>query len=335
MKRQLLVLLLIVLVVFPLRAQDDPRLRVIATTTIIADLAANVGGDLVAISALVPPNTDVHAFEARPSDLVALSDADLLLVNGAGLETFLSNIISNLPDVEIVIAGRGVPVLPQRADATNDPAHHPIGQLGIEVRCELEATHEDETAAADHTEHHEDRICDPHIWGNPQNVMQMVANIAAAFAANDPKNAQIYQDNAAAYQQELQRLDEELMQLFASLSPQQRVLVTNHEFLAYVAARYDLQIIGTVIPGASTLAEPSAQALAALVERIEATGVRAIFAEVSETGALADVVAAEVGDDIQVITLFSEALSEADGPAATYLDYMRFNARAIVDALSA
>ena len=164
-------------------------------------------------------------------------------------------------------------------------------------------------------------------------MLLVVDNIAAAFTAIDPTNAAIYAANAAAYQDELRALDAEINALFANIAPEQRIIVTNHDFLAYFAAHYDIAIIGTVIPGVSTLAEPSPRDLANLVQVIRETGARVIVAEVSDDNRLAAGVAAEVGTDVQVITIYSEALSAADGAAATYLDYLRYNAEVIATAL--
>ncbi len=126
--------------------------------------------------------------------------------------------------------------------------------------------------------------------------------------------------------------DAEVEALLAEIPEENRVIVTNHEFLAYFAKRYGFEIVGVVIPGGTTLAEPAPQDVAELIETIEHEGVRAIFVEVSDAGRLAQVIAGDAGS-VQVVTLYSDSLSSADGPAATYLDYMRHNAAAIAAAL--
>lgn len=322
-------------------AQD--RLNVLATTTIIADVARSIGGDLVDVDALVPPNADVHAFEPAPTDAARLAAADVVLVSGAGLEAFLGSLLRNAAGPEPVIVSHGVPVLAfgaHEGDHTNadssesaqDNAHtrpEMIGLLGVDADCE-ENDHEDGEAEAEH----EHSACDPHVWTDPTNVMIWADNIAAAFAAADPANAEVYTANAAAYKAQLAALDAEIMALVETLPEERRVLVTNHEFMGYFAAHYGFELVGVVISGGSTLSEPDPRSLAALSEVIHAEGVPAIFAEISANPQLAEVVASETGAAV-VTTIYSDSLSEADGPASTYLEYLRYNAEVIVSALSA
>lgn len=168
---------------------------------------------------------------------------------------------------------------------------------------------------------------------DPNNVKLWALNIAAAFSAVDPANAATYTANAAAYIEELDALETEIAAMIETLPHENRVLVTNHDFLAYFAAAYDFEIVGTVIPGVTTVAEVDPRTLADLIEVVRAENVNAIFGEVSAQSNLAETVAAEVDRDIQVVTLFSESLSGPDGPASTYIAYMRYNVSAIVEAL--
>jgi ABC-type Zn uptake system ZnuABC Zn-binding protein ZnuA len=313
---------------------QTPPLNVIATTTLIADVAVHVGGDLVEVTALVPPDADTHSFNPNPRDVALVSEAQVVLVNGANLEATLLDVIENAATVELTIVSQGVDVLAfgnEHAHEDEEDAEHEehgmietIGKLGVDAECDAEESHDDD---------HQHGGCDPHFWGNPQNVMVWAENIAEVFAAADPDNAEVYRANAAAYQVELTALDAEIESLLSAIPDDARILVTNHEFLGYFAARYDFEVVGTVIPGGSTLAEPAPQAVAALIETIKHEGVQAIFVEVSDVSALANVIAGDTGD-VAIVTLYSESLSAADGPAATYLDYMRYNAGAIADALS-
>lgn len=311
-------------------AQSEP-LRVVATTTIIADVARNVGGDRVDVAALIPHDSDVHAFQPTPADATLVAEADVLLVNGAGLEAFLGGLIENTGGVEPVVVSNGVEIL-AFGDHEGEEAHageEHVGVLGVNAECALEEEREDET----HAEEHAHGDCDPHVWTDPNNVKIWAANIAQAFAAADPANAEIYAANAEAYIEQLTALDTEVREMLAQIPQDRRILVTNHEFIGYFAHAYGFEVVGTVIPGGSTLSEPEPQALAQLVELIEAEGVPAIFAEVSATDQLAAVVAQETGINV-VTTLYSDSLSDEDGPASTYLDYVRYNARTIAEALS-
>jgi ABC-type Zn uptake system ZnuABC Zn-binding protein ZnuA len=168
---------------------------------------------------------------------------------------------------------------------------------------------------------------------NPRNVITWTNNIAAALSAADPANDEAYRANADAYIAQLEALDAEITALVAEVPEASRVLVTNHEFMAYFASAYGFEVIGTVLPAATTDAEPDPQQLTDLIAEVQEEGVTAIFAEVSANQQLAEVVAQEAG--IAVVTpLYSESLSELDGPAATYITFMRHNAQVIVNALT-
>lgn len=318
MKRHVFSLICLLIAIGSSNAQTE-RLQVLTSNSIIADIAQNVGGDLVEVTSLIPPNSDSHAFELRASDLVRLSTVDVLLINGAGYESFLSSVLADT-SISAYVVGLGVPILGFGSDSV-------IGNLGQDLDCDSHEHHEDEA-----TEEALDVACDPHYWLNPQNALLMVDNIAALFVELDPANATVYQANAEAYQAEIQAIDSELAALFAALTPEARVIVTNHEFLAYFANRYDLTILGNVLPSVSSLAEVSPRELAALSEQIRQTQVKAIFTEVSSSNRLAESLAHDLG--LRVIPLYSESLSAPDGGASTYLDYLRYNAQAIASGLA-
>jgi zinc/manganese transport system substrate-binding protein len=292
----------------------EPVLHVVTTTTIIADVARSIGGDLVEVTSIIPLGADDHSYTPSSREVAQVADADIVLMNGLFLEESLIDILE--ANAEPVIISFGVTVL----DADGEI----VGVLGEDADCE----------PGEHEEEHEHGRCDPHVWMNPANVMIWAENIRAAFAGADPANADTYAANAEAYIEELENLDAELTELVSELPEEQRILVTNHEFLGYFAAAYDFEVIGTVIPGISTIAEVDPRSVAQLVERIRETGVPAIFAETSLNSDLAETVAAEVGREVAVVSLYSASLSDEDGPASTYIDYMRYNVTAIVEALS-
>lgn len=324
-------------------AQTAPRLHVVATTTLITDVARNVGGDLVDVTAIIPAGADTHTYNPTPRDVAGIASADVVLVNGAALEESLLDILLSAAAVEPVVVSAGAPVLAGHAheDDHEEDDHASgyavIGILGDSAECEVETLIEDDTADDAQDAHaddgHDHAGCDPHFWTDPANVMLWTVNIAAAFAAADPGNAAVYEANAAAYSAQLEALDAEIRALAETIPAEDRVIVTNHEFLAYFAYAYGFEVVGTVIPSVSTLAEANPQTIIALVEAIRAAGVRAIFVEISAPQALAQAVAAETGFDVQVVTLYSDSLSAEDGPAATYIDYLRHNATTIIAAL--
>jgi ABC-type Zn uptake system ZnuABC Zn-binding protein ZnuA len=275
--------------------------NVLAVETFLADIAQNVAGDHFIVNSLVPLGSDPHAFEPTPQDVAAMSDADLILINGRGFEEWLDPILTSLPaDAHIVECSAG-------------------------LTARTPGTGETDLLDPDHTQG------DPHFWLDPLNVIQYVNNIRDAFISMDPQNQSEYRANASAYIQQLNDLNDWIVTQIAQIPPEDRYLVTNHESLGYYADRYGFQIVGAVIPSVSTGASPSAQQLAALVERIQATGVRGIFLETGSNPQLADQIAAETG--LSVTDLFTHSLSTPDGPAPTYIAMMQYNTTAIVNAL--
>lgn len=278
------------------------RLQVLATTTILGDVVKNVAGEAADVRTLLPVNADPHGFQPTPADVVLISQADLVFVNGLGLEELLLPLLAGaLPAHKIVAVSEGI---------------EPI------VAHAAEDAHE-EAAEHDHAEG-----IDPHTWTDPTHVILWTQVIAAALAAADPAQAERYQANARAYEQTLRDLDAWVQEQVAQVPPAQRLLVSEHAVFAYFARRYGFTQVGTVIPGFSALAEPSAQDLAAVEDAIRQVGVRAIFVGNTVNPRLAERVAADTG--IRVIPVYSGSLSAADGPASTYVAYIRYNTHAFV-----
>jgi manganese/iron transport system substrate-binding protein len=179
--------------------------------------------------------------------------------------------------------------------------------------------------------HHHDQE-DPHFWLDPLLVVKYAQNIRDGLAEADPPHATSYAANAQTYIESLVALDGWIKQQVAEIPASQRLLVTNHESFGYFADRYGFRVVGTIMPSVSEVGSPSAEQLKRLIQTIRQTGARAIFLETGANTQLADQVAAETG--VKVVTgLYTHSLSEPDGPAPTYIDMMRFNTRAIVEAL--
>lgn len=302
-------------------AAETGKLQVVATTGIVGDVVAQVGGEHIAVSVLIPAEADPHSFEPTPQDAAALASADVVVANGFGLEESLQALLDAQGD-KVVYASEGIHALEfdEHDHHDEDYDHEHEDEEGHEHEHEEEAGHD-----------HEHEGLDPHAWMNPQNVKVWADNVAAALSAADPAHAASYQANAEAYKAELDALDSWAAEQLAGIDHERRVLVTDHETLGYFAARYDFEVIGALIPSLSTLSEPSAGELAALQTAIADHEVDVIFIGFSITPGLAQSVAADTG--VQLVTLYTEALSAADGPAASYLDMMRYNVSAIAQAL--
>ncbi len=186
----------------------------------------------------------------------------------------------------------------------------------------------------DHEEHaHEEGACDPHVWMDPHNIIYWSLMVRDVLSELDPGHAADYAAAAEDYIGQLIALEEEfILPLLETLPVEKRILITSHDSLGYLAASFDFVIIGTVIPGASTQVEPSASDVSALIDLVKETGVAAIFGETIVNTAVLETIAAETGAELAVI--YTGTLS-VDGPASTYLDYIRYNLGTIVNALGA
>jgi ABC-type Zn uptake system ZnuABC Zn-binding protein ZnuA len=295
-------------------------LRVVATTNLIADVVAQVGGDHIESTGLIPVGADPHSFEPRPRDLITLNQADVIFINGLGLEEGIEPILESLD-------GNGIVVAVNEGVETRAMSEH--GEEGAHDHSDDD--HSDDAGEADLHAAHEHAEGDPHTWFSVRAVMQWVANVEQTLSALDPAHAADYAANAAAYQAELLALDQELQAMAEVLPPERRKLVTDHESIGYLADAYGFEVIGTIIPSLSTLASPSAAQLAALQDQIEAEGVPAIFVGTTVSPNLAEQLATDAS--VVVAELYTGSLSAADGSAPTYLDFMRHNMSVITDAL--
>jgi ABC-type Zn uptake system ZnuABC Zn-binding protein ZnuA len=281
-------------------AADQP-LQVVAVETFLADIVQNVAGDRLKVGVLMPLGADPHSFEPTPQDVARVAKSDVLVVNGAGFEEFLSPLLQNAGGKRLVIeASAG---LIQRTPDVDEGASRGV-------------THEG----------------DPHFWLNPINVIRYVENIRDGLIQADPAGKDIYTRNAEAYIAQLIDLDSWITAQVAQIPVEKRLLVTNHESFGYFADRYGFRVIGAIIPSVSTSSSPSAKQLAALIDQIKASGVPAIFLETGSNPQLAQQIAGETG--VRVVSdLYTHSVSAADGPAPTYIELMRYNAKQVVEAL--
>ena len=300
--------------------QEDPAqtgaLRVMATSTFLADIAQNVAGDRFTVESLAPRDTDLHAFEPTPRDVATVSESDLLILNGGGLEETLEDTLRTAAaDTAFVEAAEGI-----------TPREPQVGEPLHEHHDESEETHEGEEAR----EHADE--ADPHFWLDPTLVKTYVENIRDAFIAADPEGEAEYTANAAAYAAELDELDAWIEGEVATLPQEDRLLVMNHVSHGYFADRYGFRIVGAVIPSVATGESPTAKQLSELTKTVRTEGVRAIFVDLGENPQLADQIAAETGI-VVVDDLRPHSLSAPDGEASTYIDMMKHDTQQIVNAL--
>lgn len=284
----------------PSTAESDPQ--VLASTSILADIAQNVAGERIRVASLLPVGVDPHAYEAIPADVVKISESNVLILNGMEYEHFIESLLENADGERLVV----------------------VASTGMQPRQTEE--HADE--AEPESEH---EAGDPHMWLDPNLVMTYVENIRDGLVEADPEGAEAYKANADAYIAQLEDLDDSITDQVAQVPVERRILVTNHEALGYFADRYGFRVVGTVNPSLSSEAATSAKGMAAVIDQIRATNAPAIFLGEVENPALADQIAAETGITV-VGDLYLESLTDGP-PAATYIDMMKYNVSKIVEVL--
>lgn len=284
--------------------------RVLAVESFLADITQHVAGDRLVVETLMPLGLDPHAYEPAPQDVARVAAAGVLIVNGAGFEEWLAELLDNAGGERRVIeASAGL--TPRTPGADEAAAHEG----------------EEEAANADHG-----HAVDPHFWLDPTLAVRYVENIRDGLSAADPEGSETYAANAAAYIAQLNELDAAIRAEIEQIPAPRRLLVTNHESLGYYADRYGLRIVGAVVPSSSSSASPSAQQLAQLADLIRSSGAPAIFLETGSNPELAEQLHDETG--IVVVTgLYTHSLTPAGGEAPSYVEMMRRNTQKIVDAL--
>jgi zinc/manganese transport system substrate-binding protein len=284
-------------------------LSIVATTTILGSVAGEIatcaGGS---VTTLMPIGADPHDFTPSSAQVAEIVGADVVIANGLGLEEGLADALSSA-------AADGAEVI--EVAGVVDPIEFGAGGH----------SHEDDDHADEGEEH---GSLDPHIWFDMNRMADAAVIIGDDLAElGGPAYAKCGQQVAT----QIRAAESEVAELLASVPADRRILVTDHEALGYLADAYGYEVAGVVIPGGSTLAEPSSAELRELVETIQAEGVPAIFANTADPTALADAVAAEAGENVEVVVLYVGSLGEAGSGADTYISMMLTDARLIADAL--
>lgn len=277
-------------------AQDD-RLQIAVSTPLLADIVRNVAGDAAEVFSVIPDNADPHTWEAAPQDLVRVSDADSFVSIGAHLEPFVES-----GGWRRAVIDAGVPQLVV--------ADH-VALIEVDK-------------VIDHGDHvHDLREGDPHIWLDPNKVIEALPAIAGHLAEIDPGNAAAYRANAEAYAAALRQLDAELEASFRAIPAERRTLVVFHDAYTYFAARYGFEVVGVVLKNPE--AEVSAQELAELQDIIAEHDIPVVFAEPQFNTDVLDVLVADTG--IAVGELLTDAFADR---VTTYVELMRYNRDSLV-----
>jgi ABC-type Zn uptake system ZnuABC Zn-binding protein ZnuA len=275
----------------------DGMYRVIATTSVFADLAKMALGDSAQIESIVPAGIDVHTFQPSPSDVEKIQSADLIIANGLGLDSWIGSLIeaSGKGEVDTLLLGEGL-----------DQESGWVYLNNVETSGAL----------------------DPHIWLDPKGAILYVQRIADRVSRDAPDLAQRIAVSSADGINKIQAFDQDLAAQFAAIDPARRKIVTMHDAFGYLARAYKIEIVGVAV--ASPGQDPSAQEIRALIDAIRAAGVTALFSEVQLPSKVLDQIAAETGTTV-LQDLYSDALGAS--PADSYLGVMRTNADAILGAM--
>lgn len=319
----------------PARAADP--IPVVASFTILADMVREIGGDRVKVTTLVGPGGDAHVFQPSPADATRLAEAKAVFVNGLHFEGWMDRLIDSAGYTgPVVVATAGVAALPfgegghedeheegHEAAAGDDHDH------GHGEEAHAEEAHADGHAGDEHAGHDHGDV-DPHAWQNVANAVIYARNVEAGLKAADPEGAADYAARAERYVAELQALDAEIRAALAAIPAERRKVITSHDAFGYFAAAYGLEFVAP--QGASTESEASAAAVARIIDQIREEKIPAVFVEsITDQRLLAqisDETGARIGGE-----LYSDSLSDADGPAGTYLAMMRHNVETLRTAL--
>ena len=330
-------------------ATPAEKLKVETSFYPMYEFARNVGGDLADVELLVPAGTEPHDWEPTPQDIAKIEEADLLVYNGAGMESWVDQVLdaSANGDLLAVEASKGIDIMEGSEEEGHDHGHDEATEEGHDHDHDHDAAVEedhdhdhDEVATEEHDHDHAEEAghahshdhggLDPHVWLSPALAVEEVRGIEKAFAEKDPANADQYKSNADAYVAKLEALDTEFKD---GLSGTKRTdFITQHAAFGYLAREYGLTQVP--IAGLSPEQEPSAQEMAEIVEFAKEHDVKTIFFETLVSSKVAEAIASEIGAKTAVLNPLEGLTEEEIAAGEDYLSIMRANLAALQAALN-
>jgi ABC-type Zn uptake system ZnuABC Zn-binding protein ZnuA len=286
-------------------ASTGGKIKAVATTTIISDMVKNVSGDKLELVTILKPGSDPHDYEPTANDSKAIADAQIIFLNGAGLEESLEKAIEGNTKATKVTLTENVKLRKGEEAAATTPK------------------------AGEKKEEHE---FDPHVWQSTDNAKIMVDNIVASLVKVDSAGKATYEANAKTYKGKIDETASEMKKLLEQVPADRRKLVTNHDAFGYLADQYKYEVVGTVFSTFDTTSEPSAKDVADLVAKIKTQKVPAVFTENTTNPKLAEQLSKDAG--VKVVTnLYTDSLGANGTDGDTYLKMMLANAKSISTAL--
>lgn len=284
-----------------LLAQSVAPIKAMASFSILGDLVRQVGGDRVAVAVLVGPGSDAHVFQPTPSQARLVGQAQIVFSNGLGFEGWMSRLLGTASyKGRHVVASRGIQAIHTEEAGENPHAGHP----------------------------HEET--DPHAWQSVPNAMVYVGNIVKGLCEADAAGCDSYRRNAVAYNAQLKALDTDIRATWAVIPATQRKVITSHDAFGYYAQAYSVKFLAP--QGVNTDSEASAKGVAQLVRQIKKEQIKALFVESISDPRLIAQIGRETGVK-PAGELYSDSLSDAQGPAASYVAMMRANTTALTQAI--
>lgn len=291
--------LMMFFILMPLWAKSK-TIQVVTSFSILGDLVTQIGGDAVVVNSLVGAGGDAHTYEPTPQDAKSIAAADMIVMNGLNFEGWLRKLVQS----------------------TGSKAINVTASDGIKARS-LEEDH-------GHAHGHDHEEYDPHAWQNVAHVQHYVKNIEKALILLAPERAKDITARAKAYDAELAALDADIKKSLALVPTDKRKILTSHDAFGYFGDAYGIQFLAP--QGVSTDAEPKPADVAKLVEQIKKEGLKVYFIENMSSPRLIEQIAKDTGAKSGG-SLYADALSGKDGPAATYVDMMRHNAALLLEAM--
>ena len=270
------------------------RMKVVTTFTVLADMAANVAGDVADVVSITKPGAEIHGYEPTPQDIVRASNADLILWNGMNLELWFEQFLTNMEDVPSATLTDGI-----------DPISISSGSYEGKPN--------------------------PHAWMGLDNALIYIDNIVDAFVVQDPDNAKTYMANAEAYKEELRATIEPLRAAIAKIPEDRRWLVTCEGAFSYLASDFNMKELYLWPMNADQVGTP--QQVRSVIDGVRDNNIPVVFCESTVNTAPAKQVARETGVAYGGV-LYVDSLSEPDGEVPTYLDLLRVTSRTVADGLT-
>ncbi|HYD01720.1 MAG TPA: metal ABC transporter substrate-binding protein [Phycisphaerales bacterium] len=272
------------------KREADGRKKVVTTFTVLADIARNVAGDAAVVESITKPGAEIHDYEPTPGDIVKAQSADLVLVNGLGLERWFERFMGKVKDVPTALLSAGV-----------EPVGITTGPYNGKPN--------------------------PHAWMSPANAVKYVANIRDALVKLDPANAAVYTANAERYTAQIMEVDRALRAALIAIPAEQRVLVSSEGAFSYLCRDYGLRELYLWPVNADEEGTP--QQVQAVINGVRAVKVPVCFSESTISDKAMRQVCKETGARYGGV-LYVDSLTDADGPAPSYLALLRFNADTII-----